>query len=388
MKYVSYHAVLAVLPLSLSVPASADVTIKQTLDVTAPGALSLAAMEGQTTTAIANDRSRTDNDLHFKSSIMQRFGGDLGQTSEIVRLDREVIIQLDHKERQFEETTFAQMKAQLVQAMEGLEQSQPDAGAEGSDSDAGTEGTDGAAGSTDLPVDEQSCEWSDTRVDVQRTGNRQSIGGVEAEETRVVATQTCRDVETGKACDLTWTLDNWLAPDVPGGGEALGFWQAYAQKLGYDDLARNPRTPGMAALFSQYQAGWDEIDKHADELQGYPLRTVMSLAIGGEECTTDTGEPLSYDAVFGESMEQALGESAAAGLGESVGGSIGGAVAKSLFGALGKKKDPKPEPASAGTAGSITLFRVRMETTAIDTAAVPADRFVVPAGYSEVATTP
>jgi hypothetical protein len=368
--YLSIGTTLVLLAMQ---PAAADVTIEQTLDITAPGALSLAAMEGKTRTAIAGDKSRTDNDLKFKSGLMQRFGGEAGQSTEIVRLDEGLIYHVNHKERNYQATSFDALKAQTEQAIEQLEQS-------GGGSDTGAPG-----GQTELPVSEDQCEWSETVVDVDRSGERRRIAGIEAEQTRVTATRTCRDRETGKACDLKWTMENWLAPDVPGSAETTEFWQAYASKLGLQDAVGNPGTPGMAALFSQYEAGWDEIEANADELEGYPLRTVMALDIGGDECTTSTGEPLSTDAVFGDAMQDA----AAQGVGESVGGSVGGALAKGLLGAFGKKKQ-QPEPASADSAGtgSVTLFKVVTETTSIDTESVPDKQFAVPAGYTEASVSP
>ncbi len=376
MKSTSVSIIAALTFLAIQPAARADVTVEQTIDVTAPGALSLAAMEGKSRTAIAGDKARTDNDLKFKSSLMQRFGGDAGQSTEIVRLDEGLIYHVNHKEREYQATTFDAVKAQTEQAVEQLEQA--NAGGE----------TGAPGGQTDLPVSEDQCEWSETSVDVKRTGERLRIAGIETEQTLVTATRTCRDRETGKACDLTWSMENWLAPDVPGSAESIEFWQAYASKLGFEDLVSNPGTPGMAALFSQYEGGWEEIEKSADELQGYPLRSVMTLDIGGAECTTSTGEPLTADAVFGD-MQDAIGESAAEGVGETVGGSVGGALAKGLFGAFGKKKE-KPEtaaPAAVAT-GSVTLFKVVTETTSIDTAVVPATQFAVPEGYAEVSASP
>ncbi len=373
MKTMSVSTIPALVLLAGQPVAFADVTVEQTLDVTAPGALSLAAMEGKFRTSIAGGKSRTDNDLRFKSGLMQRFGGDAGQSTDIVRLDDGVIYHVNHKERQYQATTFDAVKAQTEQAVEQLEQS-------GEGGDAGAPG-----GQTDLPVSEDQCEWSETTVDVNRSGERRRIAGIEAEQTRVTATRTCRDRETGKACDLTWSMENWLAPDVPGSAETIEFWQAYASKLGYGDLPGNPGMPGMAALFSQYEAGWDEIEQNADELEGYPLRTVMALDIGGDECTTSSGEPLSADAVFGDAVQDAAAES----VGETVGGSMGGALAKGLLGAFGKKKEqPESAPADSAATGSVTLFKVVTETTSIDTAAVPDAQFAVPEGYTEADASP
>ena len=136
----------------------------------------------------------------------------------------------------------------------------------------------------------------------------------------------------------------------------------------------------MTKLFSMYSQGWDEIEEQSGELQGYPVKTIMQLEIGGDECTTAEGEPISYENVFGDAMADAAGDAAAQGVGEAAGGAVGGAIAKGLFSAFGKKK--KAEPVAEPVTSSVRMFRFVSETTKIKTKTVPGDRFEIPTGFT------
>jgi hypothetical protein len=353
--------------------ANADVTIEQSTKVDAAGAMSLAAMDGTTVTSVSANNARTDNDLTFKSALMRTFAGGAGKSSTIIKLDEERIIDLDLKKKRYTETSFAEMRAQTEQAMQQMEEAtqaqQPD-----------------QPGGTNLPVSEQNCEWTDSDVSVNRSGARQSFAGFEAEQSVITATQTCQDPETGKSCDVIWTMENWLSPEVVGGQDMQDFWTSYAQKLGFDETVGKPGMSFMAQLFSQYQQGWDDIETELGELQGYPLKTVLRLEIGGDECTTDDGQPISNQNVYGEGMSDAIGGAVAESAGNEAGGPVGGVIAKGLFKAFGKKKkdeadviaEAPPEPQSPG---SVELFRVETETTRVSTAALDPARFEIPKGF-------
>jgi hypothetical protein len=353
--------------LGLSAMANADVTIEQKFSVDAGGALSMAAMHGTTVTAIGTDKSRTDSDVEFKSGMMRAFAGGVGKTTTIVRLDEERIINVDYEKKRYSETTFAAMRAQTEQAMQQMEEMRASQ-------------EEGQSGGTDLPVTEDNCEWSEATVETIQ-GGKEKIAGMKAQQTITTATQTCLDAETGKSCDLTWTLEQWLAPKAPGGDEALVFWQSYAEKLGLKEALGQEQMPSMMQLFSQYGQGWDEIEKQPDAPQGYPVKTAMQLEIGGEECTMADGQPLSAQNVFGDSMTNAAGGAAAEGVGSAAGGAIGGIVAKGLFSAFGKKKKAEPEPMEQPATGSVRLFRFESETTKIKTKRISDKKFEIPAGF-------
>jgi len=354
--------------LGLSALASADVTIEQKFNVDAGGALSMAAMDGTTVTAIATDKSRTDSDLKFKSGMMQTFAGGVGKTTTIVRLDEERIINVNYEKKRYSETTFAAMRAQTEQAMQQLEETRASQ-------------EEGQPGGTDLPVTEDNCEWSEAAVETVQGGN-EKIAGMKAQQTITTATQTCLDAETGKSCDLTWTMEQWIAPKAPGGDEALAFWQSYAEKLGLKETFNQERMPSMMQLFSQYGQGWDEIEEQTGAAEGYPVKTAMQLEIGGEECTMADGQPLSAQGVFGDSMTNAAGGAAAEGVGSAAGGAVGGIVAKGLFKAFGKKKEQEPEPMEQPATGSVRLFRFESETTKIKTKKVSDKKFEIPNGFT------
>lgn len=357
--------------LGLTAPAIADVTIEQNLNVDAAGALSMAEMQGTTVTSIAADKSRTDNDLKFKSGLMRTFAGGVGKNTNIVRLDEERIINVDYKKKRYTEMTFAEMRLQTEQALQQMEEMRESE-------------EHGQPDSTALPVTEENCEWTDATVETSQSGLQQKIAGIKAEQSVINATQTCRDPETGKACNLTWTLEQWLAPTAPGGDEVQAFWKNYAEKLGFDELAGQANMPSMTQLFSQYRQGWEEIEQQSGELQGYPLRTIMQLEVGGDECTTADGQPISYENVFGDAVTEAAGDAAAESVGDAAGGAIGGAIAKGLFSTFGKKKKAKQEAAAEPETGSVRLFRFEAETTKIRTKAVRDDRFEIPSGFTRV----
>ncbi len=354
--------------LGLTAVAYADVTIEQKFNVDAGGAMSMAAMHGTTVTAIATDKSRTDSDLEFKSGMMRTFAGGVGKTTTIVRLDEERVINVDYKKERYSETTFAAMRAQTEQALQQMEEMQ--------DSQ-----EPGQPGGTALPVAEDNCEWSDATV-VTTLGVKEKIAGLKSQQSITTATQTCLDAETGKSCDLTWTLEQWLAPKAPGGDEALAFWQSYGEKLGLQELMGQEQMPSMMQLFSQYGRGWDEIEKQSGETQGYPVKTAMQLEIGGDECTMADGQQLSNQNVFGESLSDAAGGAAAQGVGSAAGGAVGGAIAKGLFSAFGKKKKEEPAAEELPVTGSVRLFRFESETTKIKSKKVSDKKFEIPAGFT------
>ncbi len=110
----------------------------------------------------------------------------------------------------------------------------------------------------------------------------------------------------------------------------------------------------------------------------------MLLEVGGDECTTAGGQPISYENVFGDVMTEAAGDAAAESVGDAAGGAIGGAIAKGLFNTFRKKKKPKQEAAAEPVTGSVRLFRFEAETTKIRTKSVRADRFEIPVGFTPV----
>ncbi len=387
-----------ILPLVLSLIAGtvqADVTIEEKIDVNAIGGFSFAAMTGKSVTSVSGDKGRSATDLQFKSKLMRAFGGQSGGTAQIVRLDEQKIYEVDLGSKQYSEMTFAEMRQATEQAMQQAEQAmQQSSGA-----------TPGAA----MPVEEERCEWSEPKADVQRTGQKASFAGLAAEQSIVNVSRTCRDRQTGKACEIAFSAEQWLAPDAPGGAELQQFWMNYARSLGFDQTTARSMRANYQQLLRQYDSVWQDVATQLASLQGYPVKSVLSLRMGGSECTTDDGQPLS-DSMLADATEAGLdaGMASAAGAAGSVaaneaaqqaGYGLGGAIAGSAAGAfagklasgiMGKMKQQRaeaqqPQPAAASsTPGWVTLFRIATETTSISSTAVPDSAYQVPAGFTKV----
>ena len=329
-----------------------DVVLEERVRVEGDGVMKMINMTSNTVTTIAGDRARTDNDLQMDSRLMRMFGGS-GQTSEIVRLDEEKIYQLDPKKRTYTETTFAEQRAEMQQAMEQMREAQQSQ-------------QQGASG-----IDESECEWSAPTASSQRSGESQQIAGLHAERFTVTATQSCADRRSQQVCDFRLTLDQWLAAEYEDAEEALEYYRAYAEKLGLGAVGSRDFAQRAESMFAGYAGIWGELGTHLLEAQGYPLRSSMTLAIGGPECRS-------------VQQAQASGQAAMPGVGETLGGALGG----TLGGMLGRKRDTArtapAEPAAAAAVpedGMIRFMTINTELVSVRRQAADPQTFEVPANF-------
>jgi hypothetical protein len=369
----------------------ADVTIEQLVKVEAGGAMAMLSSEGTVTTMISGNRARMDNDIESKSAMMQKFGGNLSGSA-IVLVDEELMLNLSPEKEQYSETTFAQLREQNKKAMENLEEMQD---AQGSG----------------LPVDESECQWSEPEVSVNHTKEKQRFGGVKAEQHLITASQTCTVPETGKSCKISWNLDYWVAKRLPGDDEAAAFQENFAKALGGDEMLAMAKA-NYRGLLNMFKRGWEDVLSESEQMEGYPARTVMSMEMGGEQCTMPSGESIAMDDIWGNAADVAIdsaagtaayhaGSAAGQAAGEAIGGGVGGSIAGSAVGAASremasglmkkfgrKKSDQEEQPAEAQQANQadapVTLFRITSELTFVSKDAVPAGKFEVPADWKKV----
>ena len=327
--------------------AHADITLEERMSVSGAGLMKMANMSGTTTTTIAGDRARTDSNLEFESGMMRTLARGAGQTSEIVRLDQDKIYTIDLKKKTYSETTFAERRAQMQQAMENMRKAQASQ----------QQGTSG--------VDESQCEWQPPKSDVKRTGEKAGIAGFQAERITITATQACKDKSTGQVCDFGLALDQWLAPDFAAAEETLAYQRAFAEKMGFTAASSRDFAERAETAFGRYKDLWAEVAAKMRDVKGYPVKSSFGLGVGGPQCqsTQDT---------------QAAGGPASP---PSIGGALGGA----LGGMFGKKKEPQPE-ASAATpsplpGGLMSLMTVSTELISVDRKPADPLLFDVPAGF-------
>jgi hypothetical protein len=336
----------------LGTAARADVTIEERLSVSGAGMMKMANMSGTTTTSISGQRARTESNLQFESGMMRTFARGMGQSTEIVQLDQDKLYAVDQKKKTYTETTFAERRAQMQQAMDRMREGQASQ----------QQATSG--------VDDSQCEWSDPKADVKRTGEKATVAGFEAERVTVTATQSCKDKKSGQVCDFGLVLDQWVAPGFQASQETQAYQRAYAEKLGLSASTSRDFAERAQSMFGRYQGLWSEVAAQMRDVKGHPVKLTFGLGVGGPQC---------------ESAQQTQASG-----GPSSPPSIGGALGGALGGMFGKKKDPA-QPAAPATppaplpGGMMSLMSMSTELVSVNQNSVDPQSFEVPAGYKKVA---
>lgn len=350
----------------------ADVTLQHRISVEGLGIMSAGNMSGTTRTAISGERSRTDSDIQLQSRLVRMLAhGAVGPTAQIIRLDEDKVDQLDVRRKQYTEVTFAELKARLQKAIDQTRENQGQGG--------GPEGQ--------KPMDDSKCEWLDPKVEVRRPGEKGTYAGFEAERVTIVASQPCKDKETGAICEVALSLDEWLAPKFASSAEADRFHRAYAQKIGLDlSSGRGAYGDGdisqrAQSMFGRYAGIWGEIASKTRDVKGYPVRMSFAFAFGGEQCRNSPSQQQKQS---------------------SEGGTVNtpGALAGQMAGKLGslfhRKKDDSPstadpaaqpaQPASAPVlpGGLVPIVTLSSELLSVSTDNVSSDVFEVPPDFKKV----
>lgn len=327
---------------SLSLSAMADVTIEERVTVSGAGLMKMVNMSGHTKTTIATDRARTDSELRFESGMMRALARGAGESTEIVRLDEDKIYTVDARKKTYTETTFEARRAEMQKAMEQMQKSQASQ----------QQATSG--------VDESQCEWSDPKAEVTRDGEKSTIAGYEAERVTIVATQSCKDKESGQVCDFGLVLDQWVAPQFEAADEAQAYYRAYAEKMGLSASASRDFAERAQSMFGRYKDLWSEVAEQMRDVKGHPVKASFSLGVGGPQCKST------------EETQAAGGPAAPPSLGQALGG---------LF---GKKQQSAPAEQTMPAelpAGLMPLMTVGTELISVNRSAVDPQMFEVPAGF-------
>lgn len=207
-------------------------------------------------------------------------------------------------------------------------------------------------------------------VDVERTGERESISGFPAE--RLLLTMEAEGTE-GASMDpeedtptrVVLLMDVWLSQDVPGYETLQGFQQRLV-----GGLQETGRAAGGALLdaLTQVPGTQEALAKAAEErgkLQGMPVRSSTYVV------SVPLGQPFERDAVLNPEDRGA-------------GSAVKGAARSALGGLFGRRKqtdveDERPEEPTQSTI--LTLVETLLEA---DTGSLDPSLFQVPANYTEV----
>jgi hypothetical protein len=354
-------------------PVHADVTVEQktTLDVA-----SLIRMHGGTTTNVTADKQREDTESHCEG-MMSLVCGNV-KSGEIVRLDRGVTWRLQPDKKTYREEVFAtpeeiaEMRAKMQAALEKM-RSCP-------------------VSQKQQPIDKSKCEMSPPKIDVHKTDDKATIAGHDAQRTLATLTETCTNKDTGDVCDTVVAIDVWLTQDtMPGAADRRAFAQAYARKLGLDDV-QGPLRGEFAKFLAPYQSQIKQLTDKSSDLKGQPLKTSLRVLMGGQQCSA-TAKMNDNASPNGDSSPapNPLGDVGQAG--KAIGSMLGGLFHKKKTDDSDAASSAAPSaaaPASSATPSSdpysqyyAQLATFTMETVTINTDSIPSDRFEVPPGWTK-----
>jgi hypothetical protein len=346
--------------------AQADVTIERSTSVDGVGAMALANMTGTSRTIISGGKSRTDTDTKMQSKIVGFLArNSAGPSAEIVLLDEDKLYHINIAKKEYTETTFEQIQAQMKKASDQMnnsseEKRQPSA------------------------VDQSKCKWLPAKVNVNKTGEKAQFAGYDSERVTITASQPCEDPDTGSICEVALVLDEWLAPGFTENSEVRKFYLAYAQKMGFDPTKSQDATERARAMFSQYKGIWTEVSAKMQNIKGYPVRSSFTLALGGAQCKDSNAQ---------QQAQPDQASSSSDGDSPRSPNDIAGAMVGKLGGLFHKKQDDAPPPAAAPTPavtpavvppGDVALMTVSSQLTSVSTASAGPDAFAVPAGFKKV----
>ncbi len=385
----------------MAITASADITVTEssTFD------LAFIKAHGNKTERISGDKSRTDNELHCEGMMSLLCGNQ--KSGEIIRLDKDLTWNLEPSKKSYLEKPFptaeqiAEAKQRVAAAIEKLKScpQQP------------------AAPSA---PDTSKCEMSPPKFDINKTNDTVTLAGHQAQRTVVTMTQSCKNKDTGDSCDLIFAFDSWLTQDdIPGSTDIRSFRSAYYKKLGLDDV-RGAVSAQMQQYLAPYADALRKVSAKAGDMKGYPLRTTMRVAMGGEHCAQasqmrqqnptggGSGDVLgsagsaatsaaasSTQGVAGSATDQAVRQATGNSIGGAIAGSAAGAFGSKLVGSLFAKKpaattqSAAPATAPAAAVGApVTLISITTETTAISSDSISGDQFELPAGWKKLVPKP
>lgn len=331
-----------------------DLTIKSTIEN--KGMVGMLDMAGTSQTIISGDMMREETTIRMTGKTMKALGGGKPrETVKITRLDKELFWDVNPKEKEYTELTFADLRKQ----MEGL----------------APEGKD---------VDEADSIQARTDIQIERTGKKQMIAGYSAEEVIMVVTIEGRDPETGKTNEFKVTMDMWLSKEVPGLAEYTSFHKRLAEKLGL--FGGNE---AITQAFARLGADQKQLAEKMKDIDGFPLMTTMDALPMSDSMVQamKQAEKQQAEAAEESKEKEEADETPAIDPSSATKEDAQAAAGKALKGLFGKKKkDKKSDEAKVGEGRSDSprsLFHIVTTVTEVSSAPATGASFEVPEGYQK-----
>ncbi len=204
------------------------------------------ASESHDVITVTPDRKKTDSTFKWTGAIMSKITSDK-HNIEIVRLDKDLIWQIDMNKKRYLEFPIKKMAMQV-----GVVQSDP----------------------TAETVYVEDCVKCTVKSGIKRTGTKKIVNGYDAEQVILTWSSTCAEKEKGQPAGTTsFTLEIWIADGVPLGGGLDTFNQAYARKVGMNIQMLQVLGDQLLKTFPSLK----DLALMMKDLKGYPILSILSV---------------------------------------------------------------------------------------------------------------
>jgi len=224
-----------------------DVVYKQ--KSTSSGFMGMGNVETENIIMFKGDKQRDESVSKFGGPMAQFMpkGGEQKQVT-IIRLDKEVIWNIDMAEKTYTEMSFDELKKMMGMAM----------------------------ADTEMAAEEEA--ETKFKLDVKKTGQKKEIAGYECEEFVIEMKAEGKDAMTGETQEFEVTSHLWVSPKVKGYDQIENFEKKMADKMGW----KGKYEPGMAQVLARYGIEGEELAKKMKEIKGFPMLTVVKMKAIGE----------------------------------------------------------------------------------------------------------
>ncbi|MFH1335273.1 MAG: hypothetical protein ABII96_02055 [Candidatus Zixiibacteriota bacterium] len=333
----------------------ADVTVQRL--VKSSGLSGFGAFETTEKMMISNDKECTQGITKYSGKFSSLMNKGAKEATSITRLDKELIWNVDSDKKTYTELTFDQMK-QMMESMSAL--------------------LSNPAKQDSL---RKAMEKLSTTVDVNKTGEKKTIAGLECE--RVILSLEGVHVDTiVNTTDTTWVKnDVWITPmkNVP--SELYDFDMKMAEKMGFTEGGP------MAGLLNQYADAMKKLQDKLKELNGYPLASTFSIVTTTHAQEKQKAEVKSEEV---EKQEKETEEETSVTEKKDVKSALGGLFNKKAKEEAKKKEAEKQKEKAAQEQAQLgqpkTVMEITSETQNIETGSIEPSIFEIPAGYKKVET--
>lgn len=299
--------------------------------VTSDGFMGMGAFESKTKTYVVGEAQRTETDLKFTGKVL-KYMSPKGTEVSIVRLDKELIWNIDNAKKTYREQTFAEIKEMMSQGSEYQTQEMPE-----QDEDY-----------------ESEYDWQKPVVKVENLNETKTINGFNCQHYLASVTTVGVHKETGVKDTMLFVSDLWNSKDAEGKmALANDFNMRYMKALGIDV----PDNQGLAMITGMYKEQMETLEIEASKLKGYPIINDMKLTM------TKNAVPKQEEA--GEEKVSL----------RDIQRNFGGLVGKKIL------KDAAKNKKEESNSTTVQLFHMNTEVKDINSNGIAGEMFEVKKGY-------